>query len=107
MDNSQHAPGPNQPGHLDSRTGRLCVTAIDAFNREDPDSPLYLFMPESVAGEWVPLEGIDPENRSDPATVDIWTTAGRCLANQPATSPVYLGKRESADRIAKATGSAS
>lgn len=86
----------NQPGSVDHETGRLCVTAREAFERPDPDSPLFMYCGDSE--QWIRLEGIDP--MVDWSAVDIWTYGGRCLSGMPVDTPVYLGRNESAERLA-------
>jgi hypothetical protein len=90
----------NRPGHFDPASGRLCVTVKRASERVDVDTPLYAYSTTAQHYDaWTFIEGIDPH------TDGVWFDLhyGRTgVRSVPASQPVYLGKRESAELLATA-----
>lgn len=90
----------NQPGHYDPETHRLCITAMQASQREFADTCTYLFNSDAGAFDpWTRVEDVEPDEEGGAVLLHLSSGAVRSV---PGTHPIYLGRKESEQWLAKA-----
>lgn len=89
----------NQPGHYDPETHRLCITAMQASQREFTDTCTYLFNADAGAFDpWTRVEDVEPDQEGGAVLLHLPSGAVRSV---PGTHPIYLGRGETEQWLAK------
>ena len=88
---------PNQVGHIDWQTERVCVLAADyAASDLNGDASAYWYSPDARdmgLDPWALVEGVDPH--TDGRSFDIWFANGACK-QVGVDAVLYLAEKDAA-----------